>query len=360
MDYYKILGVNKTATTEEIVKAYRQKAIQFHPDKNPDNAQAAEEFKKCSEAYEILNDPVKRKKYDSIGMEPPRRSGPASNDFFTQFFREFERKGVNGNHVVVTTHVSLEEVYTGTIKKVPIKKRVICSQCHGVGGDETLCEQCEGRGVTLVTGAGIQISRPCHKCGGKGKMIISKCSACTNGYLGPKDEDITISVPAGIEDGMALSFRGHGEPGTDGGVAGNLNVVIKVIPHPVFERLKQGDVLIRVPVSYTQLVLGDEIEIPSLTKKRLVVKIPIRTESGRRLKLGKQGLPKQCYSNGLPVDDYGDLYVELKLELPETIDEEYVALVEKLVKFDTLSNHPKKKQFAEYLEQNEPTDPEAT
>lgn len=360
MDYYEVLGVSKTATEQEIATAYRKKSLQHHPDKNPDNPQAIEEFKKCSQAFEVLKDPERRSRYDRFGPEQPRGGGqqrpPHFDDFFTDFFRQSVDQRKNGEHLHKVVNINLEDVLSGIKVGVDFGVRSICTDCAGEGGEFTICQSCNGKGMAMKNLGGVVISTPCTTCRGKGKLMISKCPECKDGYVDEADENVAISVPPGIDSGMTLMFRGHGEPGKDGGRPGNLHVQIIVKPHPVFERLADGDVLIKVPVSYPQLVFGDEIEVPSLGSGKITVKIPSKTQPGKRLKLARQGLPKFCATGGLKLaeGDYGDMLVELKLEIPEHLHEEYVELVEKMVKFDTLDNYPAKNTFHDYLIKERP------
>jgi molecular chaperone DnaJ len=351
MDYYKILEVEKTASQEEITKAYRKKAIQYHPDKNQD-PEAVQKFKECAEAYDVLGDEKKRAEYD---RPQPQRS--EHDDFFRHFFHDMDKpKSTQGKHIVKTTEIELEDVLSGTTVGISLSKKERCKSCEGVGGEEVMCEHCGGRGMTMGGNGYVQVTQPCRSCGGKGRMLVNRCPACKDGFISVGNDDVQISVPAGVESNMTLAFGGHGEPGKNGGRNGDLHVVVKVKDHPLYERMKKGDVLIRVPVSYNQLYFGEDIEVPGLNRQRLLVKIPPRMSPSRRLKLAKQGLPKFCASGGLKVgpNDYGDLYVEPKLEIPNTIADEYIELIEKTVKFDVPENYPLKKAYFEYLEKERP------
>lgn len=352
MNYYEILGLTKTATPDDIAKAYRTLAIKYHPDKNPDNPEAVEKFKKAAEAYEILSDAKKRAQYDQYGTaEPTRNRAPQDfEDFFAKFFREnaAASSGANGDHIAVEVNVSLEEVATGCEKEVRYKKSHVCKECNGNGGIVGPCDKCNSQGWIIINGANMRVRRPCDACNGMGTIVTDECKSCHgDGTTASAEESVNVVVPPGIETGMQMVFKAHGQPGLHGGRPGHLYVTINVQKHPFFER-KRADLHCKIPMAFSQLVLGDEIEVPGLGGKKLVLKIPMSTPPGKRFRLAKQGLPTYSMRGAGPV---GDLFVEVQLELPKKMTDEYIEMVEKMVRFDQqMENFPERQQFEYYKE----------
>ncbi|MDR1645043.1 MAG: molecular chaperone DnaJ [Tannerellaceae bacterium] len=346
-DYYEVLGVAKNAAAEEIKKAYRKKAIEYHPDKNPGNKEAEEKFKEAAEAYDVLSDEQKRRRYDQFGHAGV--GGPAGGGFSGDFDIEdiFSRFGdVFGGHfgfggfggfggdsrgggrrmnrgsdLRVKVKLNLFEVAKGVEKKIKVKKYIPCSTCHGSGaegsGGTKTCDTCRGSGVVtrvINTMLGqMQTQSPCPTCGGEGKIITKKCPACAGEGIVKDDEVITLQIPAGVAEGMQLSMNGKGNAARRGGINGDLLVLVEEEPHPELLR-DENDLLYSLLLSVPQAALGDNVEVPTIDGK-VKVKIEPGTQPGKVLRLRNKGLPS--------VNGYGtgDLLINISVYIPETLSE---------------------------------------
>lgn len=352
-DYYEVLGVSKSATDEEIKKAYRKTALKYHPDRNPDDKEAEEKFKEAAEAYDVLSDPNKRARYDQYGhagMEGAGGFGGAGGmsmeDIFSHFgdifggfggFGGFSGFGGGGgatqnygSDLRVRIHVTLQEVMKGTTKKIKVKKNVACSHCGGSGaeagsGSET-CSTCGGSGRVIRTQESIfgrmQTQTTCPTCSGTGKVIKSKCKHCGGNGLEVGEETIEINVPAGVASGMQMTLRSKGNAGPNGGPSGDLLVQFEEIDDAEFIR-SANDVVYNLLIPVTTALLGDKIVVPTLDGK---VKISIEpgTQSGKILRLRNKGLPSV---RGV---GRGDQLIVIHLFIPEKLDAGDKKLVEQL------------------------------
>lgn len=351
-DYYEVLGVSKGASADEIKKAYRKKAIQFHPDKNPDNKEAEEKFKEAAEAYEVLSDAQKRQRYDQFGHAGMGGGGGSQwsgnmDDIFSHFGDIFgghfggfggfgggsSRGGqrVNrGSDLRVKVRLSLKDIANGVEKKIKVKKYVACSHCNGTGAenpsDVEICSTCHGSGrVTRVQqtilGA-MQTQSTCPTCGGDGKTITKKCSHCNGEGIVREEEVISINIPAGVMEGMQLSVSGKGNAARRGGVNGDLLVVIEEEPHEELIR-DENDLIYSLLLDVPTAILGGSIEVPTIDGK-VKVKIEPGTQPGKVLRLRGKGLPS--------VNRYGtgDLLVNIGVYIPQTLSKDEKKLVEKL------------------------------
>ncbi|NCC98584.1 MAG: molecular chaperone DnaJ [Bacteroidia bacterium] len=354
-DYYEVLGIAKTATEEEIKKAYRKKAIEFHPDKNPGNKEAEEKFKEAAEAYDVLSNPQKRQRYDQFGHAGVNGSagdggfgnftgGMSMEDIFSQFGDIFgghfgfggggrsSRSGhaVNrGSNLRVKVKLSLKEIATGVEKKIKVKKYVSCSECGGSGAaspsDIKTCTTCNGTGrvvrtVNSMFGA-MQTATVCPTCGGDGKTITKRCPKCGGEGVVLDEEIITINIPAGVQEGMQLAMQGKGNAARRGGVPGDLLILIE--EEHGGELIRDDDDLIyNLMLTLPTAILGGNVEIPTLGNP-VKVKIEPGTQAGKILRLRGKGLPN--------VNRYGtgDLLVNIGIYIPEKLSKEEREFFEK-------------------------------
>jgi molecular chaperone DnaJ len=355
-DYYEILGVSKSATADEIKKAYRKKAIEFHPDKNPGDKASEEKFKEAAEAYEVLSDDQKRQRYDQFGHAGVGGAagggfgggGMNMDDIFSHFgdifgghfgggfsgFGGSQRGGGQrvrrGSDLRVKVKLTLAEIATGVEKKIKVKKYVACSHCNSTGAangsQSTTCNTCHGTGrVTRVqqTILGqMQTASECPTCGGDGKIIKEKCSYCAGEGIVREDEVININIPAGVMEGMQLSMSGKGNAARRGGVNGDLLVLIEEESHPELIR-DENDLIYNLLLTVPTAILGGQVEVPTVDGK---VKVTINpgTQPGKVLRLRGKGLPN--------VNRYGtgDLLVNVGVYIPENLSKEEKATIEKL------------------------------
>lgn len=351
-DYYEVLGVSKNADATEIKKAYRKLALQNHPDKNPGDKEAEERFKEAAEAYDVLSNEEKRRRYDQFGHAGAGSAhgaggGMSMEDIFSHFgdifggFSGFSgfggsggRRGAHhvnrGTNLRVKVKLNLKEVATGVEKRIKVKKQVACGHCNGTGAKEgssySNCSTCGGTGqVTRVQNTilgPMQTTSTCPTCHGEGKTINTKCTYCGGEGVVSAEEVIVLNIPAGVADGMQLSLSGKGNAARRGGVNGDLIVMIEEEEHP--ELIRDGnDLLYNVFVGYPEVVLGETVEIPTVEGK-VKVKIEPGTQPGKILRLRGKGLPD--------VNGYGrgDLLAKINVWVPRNLAKEDKKLVEKM------------------------------
>ncbi|HIE43784.1 MAG TPA: molecular chaperone DnaJ [Candidatus Omnitrophica bacterium] len=366
-DYYEILGINRTATIDEIKKAYRRLALQYHPDRNPGNREAEEKFKEISEAYAVLSDPEKRANYDQFGHAGVEGAGFRgfrdfedifSSDIFSDFQDIFSsffggtrtstrfriRRGVDLRYDL---KISLKEAATGTSKEIKLSKYEVCRNCNGEGASPgtgtQICPECGGRGeVTFQQGFfSIMISRTCSRCGGEGRIIATPCSTCAGTGRVRKGKKITVTIPPGVDTDSQLKIRGEGEAGMKGAPPGDLYVVIHVEKDPFFTR-SGDDIIVEVPVSVITASLGGEIEIPTLEGKAKM-RIPPGVQSGRMFRLRSNGIP-HLHGYGR-----GDEYVKIVVETPVNLSGHQRRLLKEFANSETINNTPLKRQYLNKL-----------
>lgn len=367
-DYYEILGVSKSASDEDIKKAYRKKAIQFHPDKNPGDKEAEEKFKEAAEAYEVLSNSEKRQRYDQYGHAGVGGAagggfgggGFSMDDIFSQFGDIFgghfggggfggfggfggSRGGqhVNrGSNLRVRVKLNLAEIAKGAEKKIKVRKHVSCQHCNGTGADGgnafTTCNTCRGTGtVTRISNTilgRMQTQSVCPDCQGEGKTITRKCSHCQGEGILQQEEIISINIPAGVAEGMQLSMSGKGNAARRGGVNGDLLIVVEEEKHPELIR-DENDLIFNLLLSFPTAALGGTVEIPTI-ESRVKVKIEAGTQPGKILRLRGKGLPS--------VNGYGtgDLLVNISVYVPEALSRDEKKLIEKLEESDNFKTSP--------------------
>jgi len=330
-DYYKILGVSRNATEDEIKKAYRKMALQYHPDRNPGNKEAEEKFKLASEAYEVLRDPEKREIYDHYGIEGLKGTGftgfrgfedifSTFSDIFDDFFgfgTGYRRKTRPrpGADLRYDLKISFFDAAFGKETEIEIPKNVTCEACYGTGAKSgtypTTCPNCRGTGQVTRSQGFFTISTTCTQCHGEGKVILNPCKECRGTGKVRKNKKIQIKIPPGVDTGSKLRIRGEGEEGERGGPPGDLFVFIYVEPHEFFQR-DGDDIICQIPISFAQAALGAEIEIPTLNGKRTIT-IPKGTESGEIFKIKGEGFPR------IKGHGKGDLVVQVIVKTPKNL-----------------------------------------
>jgi molecular chaperone DnaJ len=348
--YYEILEVSREATLDEIRTAYRRLALKYHPDKNPEDTEAEDRFKRVSEAYQVLADTEKRQLYDLygdaglIGLDIGDFSGfedilSAFGDIFEDFFNhegsqeraDQPRPGDDLRQRVVLT---LEEVAWGLNTSVRVERRVNCARCAGNGVEPghapQTCPLCQGMGQVSQSNGLLHLLSPCPQCQGAGTIINSPCSACQGARLIQEKKRIQVRIPPGVDTGTRLRLRGEGEPGTNGGPPGDLYLEIHVTAHPIFTR-RQKDLYYRAQLSFVQAALGIEMEVPTLSSQTRLV-IPPGTQPGATFRIPGLGLP------GLRGKPRGDLVVVVELQTPIQLSQQQKHLLEEFLRLANLDN----------------------
>lgn len=378
-DYYDVLEVSRTATAEEIKKAYRKKALQFHPDKNPGDAEAEKRFKEVSEAYEVLSDDKKRPIYDRHGkdglqgaaagggmhgfasMDEALRTfmgafgmgggGESIFDFFggggSEPGRGEGRRGARqGASKRVNLTVTFEEAAKGVDKELAITNYVTCSVCNGKcttspQGVKT-CKQCNGRGQIFEQRGFFNMTTACPTCHGEGKVITDPCKNCHGQGAVKEKQHIKVHIPAGVDSGMRLKMNGYGDAGEAGGPPGDLYVFITVEPNDLFER-QGNDILLDLPISFTEGALGCKKEVPSLFHQSCRITIPEGTQNGKIFRVKGEGFPN-VHGHGK-----GDLLVRIYVETPTGLSDRQKQLLQEFGDLEVPNNQPKRKGFLDKI-----------
>lgn len=355
-DYYEVLGVAKSASADELKKAYRKLAMKLHPDKNPGDKESEQKFKELNEAYEILSDADKRAAYDRMGHAAFEQggggfggfggrhaggfefnAGGGFSDIFEEIFGDFmgggrgQRAHQRGNDLQYNMSVTLEEAYSGVKKSITVAMGVECGTCHGSGAEKgsspVTCTTCHGRGKVRAQQGFFTVERTCSTCQGTGQIIENPCKTCKGMGRVNERKTLNISVPAGVETGTRIRLSGEGEAGVRGAPAGDLYVVVEVQPHPLFER-EDANIHCRVPISMVTAALGGNIEVPTIDGSKVRVTIPAGTQSGKIFRLGSKGMSILRRSNR------GDMFVHAFVETPVHLTKKQKDLLKEFAESD--------------------------
>jgi molecular chaperone DnaJ len=353
-DYYATLGVPRSATADEIKKAFRRVALESHPDRNPGDAEAEARFKSASEAYSVLSDEDKRRRYDRMGHAAFHREADPSETFDFGSVSELleglfgdllggRRGGRVGADIELGLELSFEDAARGTEQQVEVERRVPCGDCGGSGAAEgsavRACGACGGRGEQRIQRGFFSVSRPCGSCGGTGKRIERPCGGCGGDGVVPKIETLSVTIPPGVEDGSTRTVKGAGERGRGG--AGDLHLRVIVADHPLFSR-DGVDIKVDVPVSFPQAVLGAQVDVPTLDGK-VKMRVPPGTQSGKVFRLRGKGIET------LGGYGKGDQLVRVQVEVPEKISRRQRQLIAELATEMGEEVHPQQRSFLDKL-----------
>lgn len=344
-DYYELLGVGRDADESTLKKAFRKKAMEFHPDRNPDNPEAEKKFKEFGEAYDVLKDPEKRAAYDRYGHAAfeggmgggPRGGGSAGFDFsdvFEEFFGDFmggggrrggRRGPARGSDMRFNMEITLEDAYNGKTDTITVPSTAACEPCGGSGAAEgstpETCSGCGGAGKVRANQGFFMVERTCPRCQGAGQTITNPCKSCRGAGKVKKNKTLQVKIPKGVEEGTRIRLSGEGEAGDRGAPAGDLYIFLSIKPHQLFKR--DGDMLYcQVPIPMTTATLGGQIEVPTIEGKRARIKVPDGTQSGRQFRLRGKGMPEL---NGGFV---GDMIIETLVETPVNLTKKQRELME--------------------------------
>jgi molecular chaperone DnaJ len=343
-DYYATLGVAKGAGAEDLKKAYRKLAMQYHPDRNPNDKQAEAKFKEVNEAYEVLKDDQKRAAYDRFGHAAFEQGGGPGGfqggfeaagglgDIFDQMFGEFMggRRGGGrtraGADLRQAVEIDLTEAFAGAKVTLRVPTRVSCEACNGTGSEDKTasadtCQTCKGAGKVRAQQGFFLVERTCPTCGGAGRVVRNPCRICQGAGTVQRERTLQVSIPAGVEDGQRIRLAGEGEAGGQGAPAGDLYVHIAVRPHPLFQR-DGANILVRVPVRMTQAALGGDVEVPVVDGTKAKVKIPPGTQTGDQFRLRSKGF------SALRTTARGDMFIQVAVETPQNLTKRQRELLE--------------------------------
>jgi len=365
-DYYEVLGVEKNASQDDIKRAYRRLAMKYHPDKNPDNREAEAKFKECAEAYEVLSEPEKKKRYDQFGHDGLRGYGVRDyqhmnwqdiGSVFEDIFgfgdifgmggqRRSRRSGpARGYDLETSVELTLNDISKGCEKTIEFTRQDICAECTGSGcakgKSPGKCPSCAGSGQISRGGGFFQMVSTCPQCKGSGQVITDPCGKCRGTGRVPKKRIITVKVPGGVHEGQGIRVGGEGEPGRNGGPRGDLYCYVRIKPHEFLER--DGNNLIAVvPISFTQATLGATINVPSLNGTQKL-KIPAGTQYGNVFRIKNQGLPD------VRTGRVGDQLVQVTIETPRKLNSKQQELLREFAKTENKSVSPQSTNFFERL-----------
>ena len=357
-DYYETLGVSRGVDDKALKAAFRKKAMQYHPDRNPGDAEAERRFKELGEAYEVLKDPQKRAAYDRYGHAAFENGmgggagfgGASMSDIFEDIFGEMmggarARSGsmrTRGSDLRYNMEISLEEAFEGKTAEIEIPTAVTCGTCDGSGAkpgsSPSRCGTCGGNGRVRAAQGFFSIERTCPACGGRGEVITDPCRDCSGSGKTVEEKSLSINVPAGIEDGTRIRLAGEGEAGARGGPPGDLYIFMSVKPHEFFQR-DGADIFCRVPVSMTTAALGGQFEVGTVDGQKTRVKVPPGTQSGKQFRLRSKGMPVMRSAQ------HGDMYIQVAVETPQKLTTRQRELLEEFEREAVAENSPESHGF---------------
>lgn len=362
-DYYDLLGVERGVDEKALKSAFRKAAMQHHPDRNPDNPQAEAKFKEINEAYEVLKDPQKRAAYDQFGHSAFENGnggfggggfgGAAGgfSDIFEDIFGEMmggARRGARsggrerGADLRYNMEVSLEEAFAGKSAEICVPTAVVCKTCDGSGAkpgsSPITCSMCGGSGRVRAAQGFFSIERTCPQCQGRGEVISDPCEDCSGQGRVTQERNLSVDIPAGIEDGVRIRLGGEGEAGTRGGPPGDLYIFLNIRPHEFFQR-DGADLFCKIPISMTTAALGGQFEVSCLDGTKSRVKVPEGTQTGKQFRLRGKGMPIMRSA------DQGDLYIQIAIETPQKLNKRQRELLEEFESLSSDENSPESTGF---------------
>lgn len=364
-DYYDVLGVAKDASEAQLKSAFRKLAMQFHPDKNPGDKEAEAKFKEINEAYQVLADAEKRAAYDRFGHAAFQQGGGGGpggpgfdgnfgdfmSDIFDTFFGENGRRGGGGRgaggaqrgaDLRYNLEVSLEEAFNGKPATIKVPSSIACEPCKGSGAapgsQPKRCATCGGAGRVRASQGFFSIERTCPTCAGQGETIDNPCKHCQGAGRVTRERQLSVNIPAGVEDGTRIRLAGEGEAGTRGGPQGDLYIFVAVKPHAIFQR-DGADLFCRVPLPFVTAALGGEIEVPNLDGGKSKVTVPAGTQTGKQFRLRSKGMPV------LRQREVGDLYIQVVLETPQALTRRQRELLQEFEKESSGATNPEAAGF---------------
>ncbi len=361
-DYYEVLGVEKSASPDQIKAAYRKQAVKYHPDKNKGDKGAEEKFKEASEAYHVLSNSERKQNYDNFGHAAFENGGGGRggfgnfdfsgsfSDIFEDFFgegfggggRRSRRSNNRGSDLRYDLSISLEEAYTGKKQDIKFSTSERCDTCSGSGSkpghNASSCSMCGGHGQVRSSQGFFTVQQTCPQCAGSGEEITHPCSSCSGQGKKQASKRLSVTIPKGVDDGTRIRLSGKGEAGSRGASNGDLYLFINVESHELFKR-SEVNLFFEFPISFTDAALGTTIEIPTIDGGKAKIKIPDGTQSGKQFRLKGKGMPFMRRG------DYGDLYVQVNTEVPVSLNKEQKELLEKFRKIENERSNPSIKKF---------------
>lgn len=360
VDFYEVLGVERTADDKVLKTAYRKLAMQFHPDRNPGDASAEHKFKEVNEAYECLKDPQKRAAYDRFGHAAFQNGGGGFNgggfggggfsDIFEDIFGEMmgggRRRSSNGRErgadLRYNMEITLEEAFAGKTAQIRVPSSITCAECSGSGAkpgtQPTTCGMCAGHGKVRAAQGFFSIERTCPSCQGRGTIVKDPCPKCAGQGRTSQERSMSVNIPAGIDDGTRIRLANEGEAGQRGGPNGDLYIFLSIKPHEFFQR-DGHDLYCQVPISMATAALGGQFEVATLDGTQNRVKVPEGTQSGRQFRLKGKGMPV------LRQPQMGDLYIQCVVETPQKLSKRQRELLEEFEKLSSKENSPESAGF---------------